>query len=56
MSFISSIEVSLDPILDCDLVLGMDWVGVCHVAMLDGRVEFHSMSPEWVKHEFWWII
>ena len=56
LSFISSIEVSLDPILDCDLVLGMDWVGVCHVAMLDGRVEFHSMSPEWVNDEFWCII
>ena len=36
LSFISFIEVSLDPKLDCDLVLGMDWVGLCCDVMLDG--------------------
>ena len=56
LSFISSIEVSLDPILDCDLVLGMDWIGLCCDVMLDGIVEFDSMSPEWVNCEFQCII
>lgn len=45
-TFTSSIEVSLDPSLDCDLVLGMNWIGLCRVAMSDGMVEFDPMSPE----------
>ena len=42
LSFISSIEVSLDLILDCDLVVGMVWFGLCCVVMLDGIVEFNE--------------
>ena len=43
--FTSSIEVSLVQELDCDLVLVMNWTGLCCIALVDG-VEFHPVSPE----------
>ena len=44
--FISSIKLSLGFDLECDLVLGINWIGLGWVAMLDGLVDFHPSSPE----------
>ena len=44
--FTSSVEVILQHNLDCNLVLGMNWVGLCCTAMSDGLVDFPTTSPE----------
>ena len=45
-SFTSVCEFSLGQDINCDIVLGMNRIGLCHAAMMDGLVEFHPSSSE----------
>lgn len=45
-SFTSVCEFFLGQDLNCDIVLGMNWIGLCRAAMMDGLVEFHPSSSE----------
>ena len=45
-SIFTSVKLLLGYDLDCDLVLGMNWIGLCRVVILDGSVDFLPSSPE----------
>ena len=45
-SRLPSIFTSVKLLLDHDLVLGMNWIGLCRVVILDGSVDFLPSSPE----------
>ena len=44
--FTSVVDVTIDDSLICEVVLGMNWVGLCRAAMMGGLVEFLDSSPE----------
>ena len=44
--FTSVVDVTIDDSLICEVVLGMNWVGLCRAAMMGGLVEFPDSSPE----------
>ena len=44
--FTSICKIFIGHNLNHDIVLGMNWIGLCHVVMVDGLVEFHPSSSE----------
>jgi hypothetical protein len=44
--FTSVLQFVVTPDLECDAVLGLDWIGLCRAVMIDGLTVFPSSSVE----------
>ena len=44
--FTSVLQFVVTPDLECDAMLGLDWIGLCQAAMIDSLTVFPSLSVE----------